>query len=400
MERWIMHVDMDAFFASVEQRENEDLKNKPVIVGGLGSRGVVSTASYEARIFGVHSAMPMVIARRKCPQGIFLPARHALYQQVSQNIFKIFALFSPCVEPLSIDEAFLDITGMEKLYKGKEELAVRLKEKIYQQTGLVASVGIAPNKFLAKLASDLKKPDGLVIIEQGDEAAAIKNLPLRRLWGVGGKTEEKLVRLGFSRIGDIAAADFSLLKQHFGIHTASHLYELSHGRDTRAVEAENIRQSIGQEITFEEDLQDGEAIKKVFLQLAEKVGFRLRQSGQKAKTIQIKVRTASFQTCTRSQTLGEATDFDQDLYLVAWDLYQKIHLTESIRLLGITAANFVEEFQESLFEAPGKEKKERLYQTLDHLKLRFGESVITKAQLVHSEGKNPPEAKEKEPTRR
>lgn len=399
MERWIMHVDMDAFFAAVEQRENEDLKNKPVIVGGLGMRGVVSTASYEARAYGVHSAMPMVLARKKCPQGIFLPVRHALYQQVSKEIFAIFALFSPCVEPLSIDEAFLDISGMEKLYKGKKELALELKEKIYQKTRLIASVGIAPNKFLAKLASDLQKPDGLVMIGQGEEAEVIKNLPLRRLWGVGSKTEEKLVKLGFSRIGDIAAADFSLLRQHFGQQMARHLYELSHGRDTRAVEPENVRQSIGQEITFEEDLREPAQMKKIFLQLAEKVGFRLRQNSQKAKTIQIKVRTASFQTFTRSQTLPEATDFDQDLYAIAWDLYQKLHLTENVRLLGITAAHFVEEFQASLFEAPGKEKKERLYQTLDQLKLRFGESVITKAQLITAAEKAA-ETKEKEPTRR
>ena len=238
-ERLILHVDMDCFFAAVEQRDNPELRGKPVIVGGLSARGVVSTASYEARKYGVHSAMPMALAKRKCPQGIFMAGNYHQYKAVSAQIFAILAKFSPLIEPLSIDEGFLDITGMEQFIQGKpREYGMKLKKTILAETGLVASVGIAPNKFLAKLASDLEKPDGLVIIRQEDIQRILWPLPISRIWGVGKKTEERLAAFGYRCIGDIAKARTDVLQKQVGERLARHLVELANGRDDRPVEPE------------------------------------------------------------------------------------------------------------------------------------------------------------------
>ena len=383
MERWIMHVDMDAFFAAVEQRDHPEYRGQPLIVGGLGNRGVVSTASYEARKAGVHSALPMAEARRRCPQGIFLPGNHPHYQAVSRQILAIFADFSPRLEPLSIDEAFLDITGMERLFSDRRSYGRQLKQRIFAEVGLVASVGIAPNKFLAKLASDLEKPDGLVLIERGQEKAVLQDLPIRRLWGVGRQTGEKLMRLGLQTIGQIAAADPQQLQKYFGTKTACQLIQLANGRDERPVEPAREQQSIGNEITFEQDLVEQAQVNVQFLALTEKVGWRLRRAGAKARTVTIKVRTASFQTITRSKTLTEATNFDAVLYQTALALYQQARSREGIRLLGVAGSNLVFHEQESLFEE--HKKQEKLYQTMDSLKARFGAAIITKAQLLSRE---------------
>jgi len=383
MERWIMHVDMDAFFAAVEQRDHPEYRGQPLIVGGLGNRGVVSTASYEARKLGVHSALPMAEARRRCPQGIFLPGNHPHYQAVSRHIFAIFADFSPRLEPLSIDEAFLDITGMERLFSDRRSYGMQLKQRIFAEVGLVASVGIAPNKFLAKLASDLEKPDGLVLIERGQEKAALQDLPIRRLWGVGRQTSEKLTRLGLRTVGQIAAANPQELQKYFGSKTAYHLIQLANGRDERPVESERDQQSIGNEITFEQDILRQSQVEAQFLALTEKVGWRLRRAEAKARTVTIKVRTACFQTITRSRTLTEATNFDAVLYQTALALYQQAKPREGIRLLGVTGSNLVFHEQESLFQE--NKKEEKLYQAMDSLKARFGAGIITKAQLLHRE---------------
>lgn len=380
MERWIMHVDMDAFFASVEQLDHPEYRGQPVIVGGLGNRGVVSTASYEARHFGVHSALSMMEARRRCPQGIFVAGRYDRYHEISRQIFAVFAEFSPKVEPLSVDEAFLDITGMERLFSDRRSYAEQLRQRIFEKTGLVASVGIAPNKFLAKLASDLEKPAGLVLIERGQEEAVLFNLPIRRLWGVGGKTNEKLGQLGFKTIGDIAAADRRQLEKFFGGRLACHLIELAHGRDDREVETERVMQSIGNEVTFAQDLTQTAQAECELLALAEKVGWRLRQAGVKTRTVTLKIRTASFRTITRSRTLPEPTNFDKELYQMALELYRQAAIGEGIRLLGITGSNLLLHEQESLFGIDDKQKK--LYQAVDSLKGRFGNTIITKAQLV------------------
>ena len=379
MQRTILHVDMDAFFAAVEQREHPEYRGKPVIVGGLSSRGVVSTASYEARQSGVHSAMPMETARRRCPDGIFVQGNYALYSAVSAEIFAIFAHYSPLVEPLSIDEAFLDITGMELLAPSPRALAEKLKAEIREKTGLVASVGIAPNKFLAKLASDLEKPDGLVEIRAEEAVRRLAPLPVRRLWGVGRRTEEKLAALGLKTIGDMQQVDEKKLARALGARAARSLKELSFGRDERRVEAGREAKSIGKEVTFERDLESAEEAERALLALAEKVGWRLRRAGVTARTIQLKLRRADFATFTRSRTLFEATAHDEPIFRTARELFRELGIKSGIRLLGITGENFEPSALPSLFR---DEKKERLYGAIDALKKRFGENIITKAPLV------------------
>lgn len=379
MKKWIMHVDMDAFYASIEQRDHEEYQGKPVIVGGLSSRGVVATASYEARKFGVHSAMSMAEAKKRCPQGIFVWGDHKLYHAVSQQIFSIFMEFSPAIEPLSLDEAFMDVSGMEMLVSDWESYAHKLKNRIKNEVGLVASVGIAPNKFLAKLASDLKKPDGLVIVRQEDAKSLLQDLPLRALWGVGKKTAQQLEALGFYTVGQIAAADAGFLFKHFGT-IAHRLVDLANGCDERVIEPDRLAQSIGNEITFDHDLLTRGQVEKNLLALAEKVGWRLRLSACAARTITLKIRSASFKTITRSRTLPLSTNFDEDIYKAAVELYQSAAITEKIRLLGITGNQLVTNEQVNLFD--DNVKKKSLYRTMDDLKERFGEKIITKANLI------------------
>ncbi|WP_196593700.1 DNA polymerase IV [Pectinatus sottacetonis] len=386
MERYVMHVDMDAFFASVEQVDNPELKGKPVIVGGNKERGVVSTASYEARKYGVHSAMSSVKAHKLCPQGIFLPVRHERYHEISQQIFLLFQEFSPIVEPLSIDEAFLDITGMEGIYGNLKKYAADLKQRILAQTGIYASVGIAPNKFLAKIASDLDKPDGLVIIDHGQEKNFIANLPITKLWGVGSKTADKLYNMGCSKVKNILQVDRQLLKNTFGEKTAVHLWQLANGIDEREVKTGREVKSIGNEQTFDEDIVERSIINKKFLELAEKVGWRLRQKKVKAKTISIKVRTDSFITYTRSVTLSKSTNFDETLYHAAQRLFAGLSFKGRIRLLGLTGSNLSAFEEQSLFV--NDEKKDQLYKTIDQIKKRFGINSITKAQLLEEKQKN------------
>ena len=383
MKRTILPVDMDAFFAAVEQREHPEYRGTPVIVGGLSSRGVVATASYEARRSGVHSAMPMATARRRCPDGIFVQGNYALYRAVSAEIFAIFSRYSPLVEPLSIDEAFLDVTGMGLLAPSPRVLAQRLKAEIREKTALVASVGIAPNKFLAKLASDLEKPDGLVEIRAEDAVRRLAPLPVRCLWGVGKRTEEKLAALGIKTIGEMQQADEKKLARSLGRRAAHALKELSFGRDERRVEPEREAKSIGKEVTFERDLKSAEEAERELLSLAEKVGWRLRLAGVAARTIQLKVRRADFTTFTRSRTLFEATAHDEPIFRTARDLFRELGIKSGIRLLGVTGENFEPSALPSLFR---DEKKERLYGAIDALKKRFGESIITKAPLID---KNP-----------
>ena len=379
MQRTILHVDMDAFFAAIEQREHPEYRGKPVIVGGLSSRGVVSTASYEARQSGVHSAMPMETARRRCPDGIFVQGSYALYAAVSAEIFAIFRRYSPLVEPLSIDEAFLDVTGMELLTPSPRDYAEKLKAEILQKTALVASVGIAPNKFLAKLASDLEKPDGLVEIRAEEAAALLAPLSVRRLWGVGKRTEEKLAALGLKTIGDMQRTDEKRLARAVGIRAAHALKALSFGRDDRSVEPDREAKSIGKEVTFERDLESPEEAERALLALAEKVGWRLRLAGVSARTIQLKLRRADFTTFTRSRTLFEATAHDEPIFQTVRDLFRELGVKRGIRLLGVTGENFEPSAMPSLFR---DEKKERLYGAIDALKKRFGENIITKAPLV------------------
>lgn len=382
MKRWIMHVDMDAFYASIEQRDHEEYKGRPVIVGGLSSRGVVATCSYEARAFGVRSAMSLREAKRRCPQGIYLWPRHDYYSEVSAEIQSIMRRYSPYIEPLSLDEAFLDISGMGHMFKGPLAMGRAIKEEIYETVGLVASVGIGPNKWLAKLASDLKKPNGLVIIPPEKAMSLIQNLPVRRMWGVGTKMEEALKNAGFHRIGDIAAlGDERKLTPICGNQSKA-IYDMAHGIDHRPVEYNRAIQSIGNELTYEEDISDPEIIDREWRYFAYKVAKRLREHHLKGHTIAIKVRLSNFSTYTRQKRLTEATNREDVLYQVSQVLYNKIGLTGPFRLLGITVSGFDEGPKElSLFDEYDVSSDDVLANTLDEIQAKLGDQAIMKGSL-------------------
>lgn len=381
MQRWIIHVDMDAFFAAVEQRDNPELRGCPVIIGGTGLRGVVATASYEARKFGVHSAMSAVEARRRCPQGIFLPPNHKKYSRVSQEILHIFADFSPLVEPLSLDEAFLDVTGMEGLFASPVAIAIKIKERIKADLDLTASAGVAPNKFLAKLASDMNKPDGLMVIRPQDVNRILADMPVNRLWGVGKTTAQILFKLGFTTIGQVAQSDPELLAKHCG-QLGYTLHQLANGQDDRLVEAEWQPKSIGKEITFAQDLTALEDLKTELWAQVEKVGWRLRRQKLSGRTITVKIRFTSFRTITRSRTLTVAANLDETIYHVAEEIVSKIVLNEGVRLLGVTVSGLVAEGgQISLFDQDN-EKAEAVTKAVDQLKERFGEGSVTRGRSL------------------
>jgi len=379
MERIIMHVDMDAFFASVEQLDHEEYRGKPLIVGGIGGRGVVSTCSYEARKFGVHSAMPTAKAMKLCPQGIFIQGNYPRYAEVSQQIFDIFDHYSPLIEPLSIDEAFLDLTGMERLMDSPRQYALKLKQEIKEKTGIVASVGIAPNKFLAKIASDLDKPDGLVIVNKDRVQEFLDPLPVRRIWGVGAKTAAILDRMRVKTIADLRKMSYEELHKTFGDKTAQHLFLLAQGIDERPVAPRGRAKSIGNETTFSEDLQSAEAALEVLLYLSVKVGWRLRQAGFKAKTVQLKLRQSDFSTFTRQKQLFEPSNFDNDIYTAIKELFENLNITRGIRLLGVSTTGFEEMESLSLFH---DEKKDRLYQAIDDINSKFGKLGVTRGALL------------------
>lgn len=385
MQRWILHVDMDAFFASVEQRDHPEYRGRPLIVGGIGSRGVVSTASYEARKFGVHSAMPMAEARRRCPDGIFVACNHRRYTQESKKIRAIMAEFSPLVEPLSLDEAFLDISGMERLYPEPAAIASAIKERIFAELGLTASAGVAPNKFLAKLASDLKKPAGLVIVRPGEERAFLRDLPIKRMWGVGPATAKLLTELGITTIGQLAAFDSQRLQRQIG-QTAYEMQRLANGIDERPVESDYVPKSVGNEETFANDIVSRDEILRQLLALCEKVAWRLRRINLSGRTVTLKLRYASFKTLTRSLTLPEPTCYDEEIYRSVKGMLEKLTLQEGVRLLGVTVGNLQtsDGGQLSLF-APVDDKRQRMYEAVDKLRDRFGRDIVTKAPLCKAE---------------
>lgn len=379
--RWIMHVDMDAFYASVEQRDNPALRHMPVIVGGLMERGVVATASYEARKFGIHSAMSMKEARRLCPNGVFLPVRMAHYRRISHEIRIILSHYSPLIEPLALDEAFLDISGMELHYPDVTEIAKAVKEDIRRKTGLVASAGIGPNKFLAKLASDLDKPDGLVWIPYGKEAEILAPLPIQRLWGVGKVTEQALLQAGFETIGDIAKSSVEALQPVVG-KQAQRIHQLSLGLDKRPLEVSRRPQSVGNEHTYEHDLVTENEIDEQLRLLANEVSWRLRQNHIMGRTITLKIRFASFKTITRSLTLTSmGTSSEGQLYFAAKKLYNKRGMTEPIRLLGLTVSQLQPlQVQGDLF-SDDEEVQAKVAEAIDKLQQRFGKSAIMKGFL-------------------
>jgi DNA polymerase-4 len=331
---------MDAFYASVEQRDRPELRGRPVIVGGLGNRGVVSAASYEARRFGVRSALPTATARRLCPDGVFLPVRMAHYATVARQVREILLSVTPLVEPLSLDEAFLDVRGSEALHGLAPEIGRRIKDRIRAETGLTASVGVAPNKFLAKLASDHGKPDGFVIVPSEQVAEFLSPLPVGRLWGVGAKGEKRLHALGVRTIGQLAALPERIMVDHFG-KSGRHLWQLAHGRDDRAVTPDREAKSISTETTFPEDVGDREALRAWLLDLVDELAGRLRKEGVRARTVDLKVRSSDFRTRTRAHSLPDATDATDVLWRAALGLFER-SLTDEVlplRLLGVGASN-------------------------------------------------------------
>jgi len=385
----IIHVDMDAFFAAVEQRDHPRTRGRPVIVGadpkGGRGRGVVAACSYEARVFGVHSAMPIGRAYRLCPRAVFLPVRMERYQEVSERLFAIFARYTDLVEPLSIDEAFLDVTGSTRLFGAAEVIARRIKADIRAEEGLVASVGVAGNKFVAKVASDLGKPDGFVVVPPAQEKAFLAPLPVSRLWGVGTKTERLLRSLGLITIGALAAWPEAALAARFG-EAGRHLWELANGIDDRPVTPEEAAKSIGAETTFAEDSADPRLLRTTLLALAERVGRRLRREGVRGGTVTLKVRFEPFETHTRARTLAIPTALADEIFPVARELLAAARLPgRRIRLLGIAVSRLVRAEaagrQLPLFGA-GAARRERVAAVMDAVAERFGEAALTRAALL------------------
>jgi DNA polymerase IV len=399
--RRVVHVDMDAFYAAVEQLDHPELRGRPVIVGadpkaGRG-RGVVSTASYEARIFGVHSALPISQAYRLCPQAIYLPVRMARYQEISERILAIFQRYTDVVEPVSIDEAFLDLSASTQLFGPVEDIARRIKHEILQQERLIASVGVAPNKFLAKLASDLSKPDGFLVLQASDVEAFLQDLPVSRLWGVGKKTTRQLEALGLRTIGQVAQWPQVQLTKQFG-SLGTHIWQLAHGLDDRPVSPHRRPKSIGAETTFSEDTEDREALGRTLLELAEKVGQRLRAHGYMAAKVTLKYRDAEFVTLSRTQALTEPTAVAIDLYHAASRLLSRMPSTmRKVRLLGIAASELtlVEQQQLSLF-SDAAQRRLQAERAEDTIKARFGSRAITRAALLDPKDARGPESKKRE----
>ena len=439
MRRWIMHVDMDAFFASIEQLDHPEYKGHPVIVGGLSSRGVVATCSYEARKVGVHSAMPISRAKKLCPDGVYVYPRMDRYKEVSHQIFSIMKEFTPHIEPLSIDEAFLEVSGMSTMYSGPKALGRAIKDRVYEQTGLIISAGLAPNKFLAKLASDLDKPDGLVVIPYGREKEILAPLPIKRIWGVGPHTEKRLKAGGFHLMHHIQALpDESCLIPLVG-NQARRIWELANGIDERPVETDRKIQSIGAEETYEEDLTDGSAIELEFRYFANRLSKRLRKRNLLGHTVSIKVRYDDFTTVSRQKRLDTPSDHEHVFFETALLLWNKLMQDKTskkpkgtkkdvealgattkiksrnlsyngsnysqsnysgsnycsskgiafmnppgpIRLLGLTVSGLDEEvpMQDSLFESSQNENENKLAGVLDSLESKFGETAVMSGAL-------------------
>jgi len=379
----ILHVDMDAFYASVEERDRPDLVGKPVIVGGTPEgRGVVMAANYVVRRFGVHSAMPAATARRLCPHAIFVPPRMSYYAEISDQLRAIFERYTPLVEPLSLDEAFLDVTGSEPLFGSSMEIGRLIKQEIREVLHLTASVGVAPNKFLAKIASDLEKPDGLVVVDPSRIQEFLDPLPVGRLWGVGRVTGQAFERLGIRTIGQVRQLPVDTLQQHFGQH-GEHLWELAHGRDDRRVVPDREARSISHETTFSHDVEDIETLRAWLVQLVEELAWRLRRQRLKARTVQLKVRYHDFHTITRAHTLLAATDVTGEIWEAAASLlaHRLPARKLKVRLLGIGLGSLehTRAVQRTLFEDEQHQAQSRLDVAADEIRSRFGAGSLQRA---------------------
>ena len=379
--RKIIHVDLDAFFASVEQLDNPELKGRPVIVGGsIKERGVVSTASYEARAFGVQSAQPIARARKLCPQGVFLRVRMDRYREISRRVLKILSFCTPKVEPASIDEAFLDITGCEKLFGKAEDIAREIKTRIKTEVGLTCSLGVAPNKFLAKVASGMQKPGGLVIVKDNEKESFLANLPVGKIWGVGKVTQRELQQMGIYTIRQLGELSFSELQKTFG-RIGARLYNLSHGIDRTPVLTDRKIKSMSSETTFPHDISERKVLEKTLYELSVKVSKTLRNKGLGAKSIQLKVRFSDFTTFTRSHTYGEATSLTEFIWQRAKELLdKKVDLSSrKVRLIGLAVFNLGAQRQMELFVP---EKMQRLEVALEKIEKKYGIRGIRKGRTL------------------
>ena len=378
MARRIMHIDLDAFFVSVEQALNPNLKGKPVVVGGKPDRrGVVAAASYEARAFGLHSAMPLATANRLCPQAIFIEGNFARYREASQKFMAILADFSPYLEPVSLDEAYLDATGFESLHGSIRQMALAIKKRTTDELGLCASVGIASSKIVAKIASELSKPDGLLEVPPGEERSFLEPLPIARLPGVGQRSERMLKGLGISTIGQLAAMPPGVLKSHFGAY-GKLIHDHASGIDDRKVEPPGPAKSISRETTFEKDTRDATLLKGTLRYLSERVGSDLRRGGKLAKCITLKLRYADFTTISRQQTLSQSGDTDQTIFDTGFKLLKKELSQEKqlVRLVGIGVSNLVETGRQLDMLDSSTQRLEKLNQVIDRIRNKYGFTAI------------------------
>ena len=381
--RAILHIDMDAFYASVEERDNPELKGRPLIVGGTGGRGVVAAASYAVRKFGVHSAMPMREALKRCPQAVVVQPRMSRYQEVSAVVFAIFQRFTPLIEGLSLDEAFLDVTASQRLVGTPQKIAVDIRARIAEQTALTASVGIAPNKLLAKIASDLNKPDGMCRIDAGNLREVLDPLPIQRLFGVGAKTLPAVNAAGLYTFGDVRNADDAVLWRVFGKH-GKLIRERACGIDDRPVVADREEKSISAEETYDIDILAPAELSAQLAHLADRTASRLRAQGLIAGVVHVKIRRADFTTYTRQKALGTPTQDTATLSRIGQGLLQewiKDQPRAAVRLLGVGVSDLQEQLQSDLF-ADVKPAPSRLDSAVDGIRHRFGAAVLTRASRL------------------
>jgi DNA polymerase-4 len=380
--RAILHLDLDAFYASVEQLDDPALRGRPVIVGGRSQRGVVCAASYEARRFGIRSAMPMVRARRLCPEAVVIAPRFPRYEELSDRVFSIYRRYTPLVEPLSLDEAFLDVTHSHDLHGGGLDLARRIKAEVRAETGLTVSAGVADMKLAAKIASDLGKPDGLVVVPAGGTRAFLAPLPVSRLWGVGKVTEAALARVRIHTIGQLAAAPEAQLVTVLGATHARELRALARGEDPREVIADEPAKSIGAEETFERDLRGREPLLPHLREQAERVARRLRDAGKRARTITLKVKYADFTLVTRRTTLATSTDDGRVIFDAAREQLERVELERAVRLSGIGASGFDGPAEQlPLFGSGDARRREALNRAVDSVNARFGRDALRPASV-------------------
>lgn len=385
----ILHVDMDSFFVEVERLRDATLVGVPVAVGGKGPRGVVASASYEARAHGVSSAQPTATALKLCPRLIVIPSDHGAYGEMSARVFEIFRSFTPLVEGLSLDEAFLDVRGLSRHYDTPVTVAHEVRITIRKSLGLPASVGVAATKFMAKLASEEAKPDGIRHVEVAEELEFLHALPARSLWGVGPATFAALEGLGVKSVGDIAELPEATLARVVGPALGRHLHELSHGRDPRQVEPDTEAKSISVEETYDSDLEGSEVVETALLAHAQKLSVRLRRSGLAARTLTLKVRYDDFTTVTRSQTLQGALDGSRDLFRIGTDLLSQTDMTRPVRLLGLGGSGLEASSEPRQMDLAGTDEWARVEDAVTAIRDRFGTGAVSPARLVDQEDRDP-----------